>query len=247
MNLVRGVIILASLTIARPAPASELGSVAPALEKYTQERLLGEVWKRPGLAPRERSIVTLAALIAGGQTVDIAYYMKLALDNGVKAREISEIITHLAFYSGWSNAMSAAALAKQVFAERRISGDQLPAASPPLLPLDQAAEAERSSRVEQQFGGVAPGVLQYTSDLLFRELWLRPDLPPRDRSLATVSALVASGQVAQIPYHLNRAMDRGLTQEQASEMFTQLAFYAGWPNVFSALPVAKEVFGKRPK
>jgi 4-carboxymuconolactone decarboxylase len=101
--------------------------------------------------------------------------------------------------------------------------------------------------VEQQFGGVAPGVLQYTSDLLFRELWLRPDLPPRDRSLATVSALVASGQVAQIPYHLNRAMDRGLTQEQASEMFTQLAFYAGWPNVFSALPVAKEVFGKRPK
>jgi 4-carboxymuconolactone decarboxylase len=63
----------------------------------------------------------------------------------------------------------------------------------------------------------------------------------------TVSALVASGQVAQIPYHLNRAMDNGLTKEEASEALTQLAFYAGWPNVFSALPVAKDVFEKRPK
>ena len=62
----------------------------------------------------------------------------------------------------------------------------------------------------------------------------------------TVSALVASGQVAQMAYHLNRAMDNGLTRTEASEVFTQLAFYAGWPNVFSALPVAKEVFEKRP-
>ena len=65
------------------------------------------------------------------------------------------------------------------------------------------------------------------------------DLAPRDRSLVTVSALIASGQVAQIPYHLNRAMDNGLTREQAGEVLTHLAFYVGWPNVFSALPVAK--------
>ena len=58
-------------------------------------------------------------------------------------------------------------------------------------------------------------------------------------------ALIATGQVAQITYHLNRAMDNGLTQTQASEVLTQLAFYVGWPNVFSALPVAKEVFEKR--
>ena len=62
----------------------------------------------------------------------------------------------------------------------------------------------------------------------------------------TVSALIASGQVAQITYHLNRAMDNGLTQTQAAEMVTHLAFYAGWPNAFSALPVLKDVFEKRP-
>ena len=87
--------------------------------------------------------------------------------------------------------------------------------------------------------------MQYTTDVLFRDLWLRPDLAPRDRSLVTVSALVASGQVAQIPYHLNRAMDNGLTRRRPREALTHLAFYAGWPNVFSALPVAKEVIEKR--
>ncbi len=61
----------------------------------------------------------------------------------------------------------------------------------------------------------------------------------------TVSALISAGQVAQIPYHLNRAMDNGLTQEQASEVLTHLAFYAGWPNVFSAVPVVGEVFDDR--
>jgi len=228
-------------------PLNDIRMVAPALEKYTQGRLLGEVWKRPGLAPRDRSIVTLAALVARNQTIEMPYYLNLALDNGVKPREISEIITHLAFYSGWANAMSAVAVAKDIFAERKIGSDQVASASPQLLPLDEAAEAQRASRVGEQFGSVAPGVVQYTADVLFRDLWLRPDLAPRDRSLVTVTALIASGQVAQIPYHLNRAMDNGLTQAQAAETITHLAFYAGWPNVFSALPVAKDVFEKRPK
>jgi len=226
---------------------NDIRTVAPALEKYTQERLLGDVWKRSGLSPRDRSIVTLAALIARQQTIEMPYYFSLALDNGVKPREVSEIITHLAFYSGWANAVSAVAAAKEVFAQRQIGTDQLPAASPRLLALDQAAEAQRAARVGKQFGQVAPGIVQYTTDVLFRDLWLRPDLAPRDRSLVTVSALIASGQVAQMPYHLNRAMDNGLTQAQASEVITHLAFYVGWPNAFSALPVAKDVFEKRPK
>ena len=225
----------------------DIRMVSPALEKYTQERLLGDLWKRAGLSPRDRSIVTLAVLITRGQTVDMPYYVNVALDNGVKAAEIAEIITHLAFYSGWGNAMAAVGVAKDVFARRGIKRDALAAASAKPLPLDDAAEAQRASRVQEQFGTVAPGVLHYTTEVLFRDLWLRPDLAPRDRSLVTVSSLVASGQVAQMPYHLNRAMDNGLTQEQASEVLTQLAFYAGWPNVFSALPVAKDVFDKRPR
>lgn len=222
----------------------DISMVAPALEKYAQGPV-AELWKRPGLTPRDRSVVTLAALIARNQTVEMVSYMNLALDNGVKPGEISEIITHLAFYSGWANASSAVAVAKNIFATRNIGADQLPAASPTLFPLNKEAEDKRASGVEQQFGKVAPGIVQYTTDVLFRDLWLRPDLAPRDRSLVTVSALIANGQAAQIPYHLNRAMDNGLTQTEAAEVITHLAFYVGWPNAFSALPVAKDVFDKR--
>ena len=219
--------------------------VSPAIENYTRTVIDG-LWKRPGLSPRDRSIVTAAALIARNQTIEMPYYFDLALNNGVKPSELSEVITHLAFYSGWSNAASAVAIAKDVFERRGIGPDQLPPASPELLPLNEDAEVDRAARVEQDFGKVAPGVVQYTTDLLFRELWLRPALAPRDRSLATVSNLIASGQAAQITYHLNRAMDNGLTKPQTSEVLTQLAFYAGWPNVFTALPIVKAVFEKRP-
>ena len=226
---------------------NDVRSVSPALAAYTREKLLAEIWKRPELSPRDRSMVTLAALIARNQTVQMAYYLNVALDNGVKPSEISEIITHLAFYSGWENAMSAVVVARDVFQQRGIGLDQVPQASVTLLPLNEAAEKQRAASVEQSFGTVSPGVVRYTTDLLFRDLWLRPALAPRDRSLVTVSALIASGQVAQISYHLNRAMDNGLTEPQASEVLTHLAFYAGWPDVFSALPVVKEVFEKRAK
>jgi 4-carboxymuconolactone decarboxylase len=225
----------------------DVRKVAPALEAYTQNRLFGDVWKRPGLAPRDRSIITLAALIARNQAIEMPYHFNLALDNGVKPREISEIITHLAFYAGWANAMSAVAVAKEVFAARHIGANQLPAAAVTLLPINEAAEAQRAAFVQEQFGAAFPGVVQYTTDVLFRDLWLRPDLAPRDRSLVTISALIANGQTAQLAPHLNRAMDNGLTQTEAAEAITQLAFYAGWPNVFSAMPVAKDVFAKRPR
>lgn len=224
----------------------DVRKVAPALEAYTQNRLLGDVWKRPGLAPHDRSIVTLAALIARNQSIEMPYHFNLALDNGVKPGEISEIITHLAFYAGWANAMSAVAVAKDVFAARNIGVGELPAVTVTPLPLDEAAEAQRATFVQDQFGASFPGVVQYTTDVLFRDLWLRPDLAPRDRSLVTVSALIANGQMAQLTPHLNRAMDNGLTQTEASEAITQLAFYVGWPNVFSAMAVAKDVFAKRP-
>jgi 4-carboxymuconolactone decarboxylase len=225
--------------------SDDVRMVSPALGKYTQWPLLGDLWKRPDLSARDRSIATLATLITRNQTIELPYHLNLALDNGVKPAEISEIITHLAFYSGWANAMSAVAVTKDIFIQRGVRADQLPTASPKLLAIDQAAEQQRATRVQADVGSVSPGLVHYTGELVFKDLWLRPDLAPRDRSLVTVSALIASGQVAQIPFHLNRAMDNGLTKAQAAELLTHLAFYAGWPNVFSAVPVVKAVFDGR--
>jgi 4-carboxymuconolactone decarboxylase len=226
--------------------SEDIRAVAPALERYAQKVVLGDLWKRPGLSRRDRSIVTLSALIARDQTVELPFYLGLALENGVKPAEISEIITHLAFYTGWANAINATQAARDIFRSRNIGADQLPPASGPQLPLDEAAEKQRATRVGEQLGQITPSLVQYTTDVLFRDLWLRPALAPRDRSLVTVSALIATGQVAQITYHLNRAMDNGLTRDEAGEVLGHVAFYAGWPNAFSAAPVVKDVIEKRP-
>jgi len=251
MKLMAMTLASLSLFASSTAQATEardfVRAVAPALEKYKHDTLFGDLWKRPGLNPRDRSIVTLAALITRNQTAEMSDYLNLALDNGVKPSEISEIITHLAFYAGWGNAMAAIVVAKDACAARKITAEQLPPASPTLLALNEAAEADRAKRVGDLFGAVFPGVVQYTTDVLFRDLWLRPGLAPRDRSLVTVSALVASGQVAQLTGHVNIGMNNGLTQAEIAEALTHLAFYVGWPNVFSAMPVAKDAFEKRPK
>ncbi|HYQ51763.1 MAG TPA: carboxymuconolactone decarboxylase family protein [Pseudomonas sp.] len=225
----------------------DVRAVSPTLAHNTEKLLLNEVWKRPGLSPRDRSLVTLAVLISRNQTGELPYYFNLALDNGVKPTELSELINHLAFYAGWGNATASVVVAKAVFASRGIGADQLPPVVPTRLPINEAAEKVRAETVASNVGPVSPGLVHYTGAALFHDLWLRPDLAPRDRSLVTVSALIANGQVAQVTYHLNRAMDNGLTQPEGAEMLTQLAFYAGWPNVFSAVPVVKDVFANRHK
>lgn len=193
---------------------ADVGAVAPALEHYTQVRLLGEVWKRPDLSPRDRSIVTAAALIARNQTTEMPYYFNLALDNGVKPGELSELITHLAFYSGWGNAMAAVTVAKDIFGKRKIRSEDLPAAMPKLLPLNEAAETQRVTTVEKQFGNVAPGVVQYTTDVLFRDLWLRPDLAPRDK-------------ISYLPRKLSRDGAPAGTKSKAGD----IAYYTPWGNL----------------
>ncbi|WP_321836842.1 carboxymuconolactone decarboxylase family protein [Pseudomonas kulmbachensis] len=225
----------------------DIATVSPALKKFTEDDVLGKLWSRSGLSRRDRSVVTLAAVITRSQASELGSQLDLALNHGVAAGEISEIITHLAFYAGWGNAIAAVLPAKEAFTRHQIDGASLPQVDDVLLALDEQAEAQRATFVENTFGTTFPGVVANTTDYLFRNLWLRPALAPRDRSLITVGALVTAGQVAQIPYHLNRAMDNGLTQEQASEVLTQLAFYAGWPNIFSAMPVFKDVFSGRVK
>jgi 4-carboxymuconolactone decarboxylase len=236
---------------AGPAPRAhlptlpEVRAVAPALERYEQGAIFGNLWRRPGLSPRDRSIITLSALIAKNQTAELPRYLELALDSGVTPAEISELVTHLAFYSGWGNATQAMPPIRDAFARRNIAADQLPVAEPQLLPLNEAAETQRAARVAEDVRPVAPGLDQFTTEVLFRNLWLRPGLASRDRSLVTVSALISAGQTAQVSPHLTRAMDNGLTRAEASEMVAHLAFYAGWPNAFSAVPIVKSVFDRR--
>ena len=108
---------------ARAAPPSTIGQVRdvfPKLGEITDKVVFGDVWERPGLAKRDRSLITVAALVALARPDQLRGHLWRALDNGVKRDEIVELITHLAFYCGWPNAGSAALIAKEIFAERGV-------------------------------------------------------------------------------------------------------------------------------
>jgi 4-carboxymuconolactone decarboxylase len=96
-----------------------LGDVAPKLVDLTEQVLFGDVWERPQLSKRDRSLITVAALVPLSRPDQLRSHLVRALDNGVTQDELVELITHLAFYAGWPAAVSAAALAKEVFAPTR--------------------------------------------------------------------------------------------------------------------------------
>src|SRR4051812_30444836 len=94
-------------------------------------------------------------------------------------------------------------------------------------------------------GDIAPKLAELTEKVLFGDVWERPQLSKRDRSLITCAALVATGKTEQMTFHFPRAIENGVTQEELVELITHLAFYVGWPNAMSAITRAKELFGKR--
>lgn len=93
------------------------GDIASALGELTDKVLFGEVWERPGLSKRDRSLITVSALVAGYRTNELPFHLSRAIENGVTKNELIELITHLAFYCGWPAASTAVAIARKLFAE----------------------------------------------------------------------------------------------------------------------------------
>jgi 4-carboxymuconolactone decarboxylase len=91
------------------------------------------------------------------------------------------------------------------------------------------SEQKQLSRAQQLVGDFAPKLAELTDDVLFGDVWARTELAPRDRSLVTVAALIANGNTEQLPGHLNRARENGLSESELAEVIIHLAFYAGWP------------------
>jgi 4-carboxymuconolactone decarboxylase len=95
--------------------------------------------------------------------------------------------------------------------------------------------------MEKAYGDFAPKIVELTDKVLFGDIWERPGLSKRDRSLATVAALIAMNRTEQLRFHIPNAIRNGVTREEVIETITHLAFYAGWPSAMSALQLAKEL------
>jgi 4-carboxymuconolactone decarboxylase len=116
----------------------------------------------------------------------------------------------------------------------------------PAAAAPEAAPAGQPTPAQRLMGDLAPKLAQLTDDVLYADVWARPQLTPRDRSLVTISALVAMNRPDQLRSHLALARDNGVTEEEIAETITHLAFYAGWPSAVTAVTVAKEVFANKP-
>lgn len=102
----------------------------------------------------------------------------------------------------------------------------------------------QTSNARKAFGHISPALADYTDKVLFGDVWDRPGLSPRDRSLVTVAALVALYRTNELPFHLKRALENGVTRDELIEAITHLAFYSGWPTANTALPIAERVFNE---
>ena len=107
-------------------------------------------------------------------------------------------------------------------------------------PPKPARMAHDPQYARHNVGDIAPKLAELTDDVLFADVWSRPELAPRERSIATVAALVALNRTEQLPFHLKRARDNGLADAELVELLTHLAFYAGWPCAFSAIAVLRK-------
>jgi 4-carboxymuconolactone decarboxylase len=118
-----------------------------------------------------------------------------------------------------------------------VAQSETPAAS-------ETAPAQQQSRAQQLYGDIAPKMAELTDEVLYADIWERPGLSKRDRSLVTVTALIALNRPDQLRSHLNLARQNGVKEEELIETITHMAFYSGWPSAVSALAIAKDVFKK---
>lgn len=217
----------------------------PRFADYTSDLLFGDVWERAGLPVRDKCLLTCAALIAVNRAGYLKFHAARALDNGVTPRELSELVTHLSFYCGWPMATAAAFELAPIYEERGIDASQVAALDAPLLALELEAEAVRKNTVAAHVAPTSARLAKDTDDVLFADLWRRPDLSARDRSLVTMTALIAMGQSEQMGFHLNRALDNGLTVAELDGALSHLAYYVGWPRAMSATGEARKILDAR--
>lgn len=216
------------------APGAMAGS--PYLGQILREDLYGDIWLRPALAPRDRSLVTIAVNQSLYATEEIRAHVRRGLDNGLTQAEISELIAHVLVYSGFPTGVNAARVATEVFQERNLP------AVPPSTPRN------RDPVVPPAYPGSFPST-PYLAALLnewvYGEVWERPDLSKRDRSLATIAVAQAMGAASELRSHLGRGLDNGVTQAEIAEVITHVAFYTGIPSAVNAARVAAAVFEAR--
>jgi 4-carboxymuconolactone decarboxylase len=217
-------------------PSPDLYAGSPYLRELRNSLVYGEVWERSYLSKRDRSLITIAVLQALARE-ELAIHIPRGLDNGLTPEEISEIILHVTFYAGWPTGVQASLTAAEAFEARGLTLGDLPRA--PAL----EAEVTTPGGLSDAYAAV-PRLGALRNSLLYGDVWERPLLSKRDRSLITIAVLQALAR-EELAIHIPRGLDNGLTPEEISEIILHVTFYAGWPTGVQASLTAAEAFEAR--
>ena len=215
------VLCLTPVTFAQqPPPPSGAYDAAPYLGQIRDTYVYGDIWERPNLSKRDRSMITVAVNQALYATNELRLHMGRALDNGVTQTELSEIIAHVLWYSGFPTGVNAARVAAEVFESRS-------------LPVG-----------DERFPG-APYLDDLIDGLVYGETWNRNQLSVRDRSLATIAVTLAGYQSDQLRVHLQRGLDNGVTVQEISELIAHVTLYSGFPTGVNASRMFADILRER--
>ena len=229
------------------------GEQDPILGPYyalSTEHAYGGVWSRPGLGLKERSLVTVSALVALGRAVRLARHLEGALNTGWTAGELREACLHVTAYAGFPAAGDALAALSEVVRRR---GEAVAVPAEAETAGLTAAEVRRRVLGErladrtkgQQRDPIFGPLWEYAIEHAWGAVWTRPGLTLKQRSLVTVSVLAALGRQDELRLHLNGAHNTGWTPEELREACLHVAAYAGVPAAIGALHVLSEVVRER--
>lgn len=217
----------------------------------------GEIWSRPGLSRRDRSLAVISLLTALGRELELREHVAAGLDHGLRRDEIDEIMVQTGAYAGVPFALSGARVVAAVCAERDGTAQR---AAPPAPAEEKGDERRRSDGLDAlrtllgmpagaDMTPVADAIVaqlgemgRLVIDFAFGEVWSRPQLSRRDRSLVVVSVLTALSLERELATHLQGALHHGVTPSEVEELMLTAVVYAGFPRAIFGLELARKAF-----
>ncbi len=227
-----------------------------ALGSFAVDYVMGDLWSRPQLTPRDRSLVVIAVLASMGSIDELSAHTRIGLNHGLTREEIDEVVLQVAAYAGYPPAMAAARVVERTFCT--IDGiERQPPRSPAEPKSDDQRRADATDVLRTLTGGRAAtdpaqamaGIVdrlgdvgQLAFDWAFGEVWARPQLARRDRSLVVVAILTWLRADQELAFHIPAALNHGLSRDEVREIMVQMCVYGGFPRAVEGMRAAEQAF-----
>ena len=229
-----------------------------ALGSFAFDVVMGDVWARPQLSRRDRSLIVISVLATIGSTEELSLHTKVGLNNGLTRTEIEELVLHVAAYAGFPMAMQASRVVTDRFCQ--IDGvDRLPERTG-AEDLDDAERRLRAHDVRKSLTGGRcaddvdadyAAMVEHLGDVgmiayhwAFGDLWSRDELNRRDRSLIVIAILTVLSRIDELAFHVPAGLNHGLSREEIEEIMVQMTIYGGIPRAVEGIQATRRAFEK---